>query len=472
MKVVILSLLFAFFGATLAVSEKEEVVTLTTSNFDEFIQTNERVLVEFYAPWCGHCKALTPEYEKAAISLKNKNAKTKLAKVDATVEKDLATKYEIRGFPTLKFFTGYLESPSEYSGGRTESTILSWITKRESPALTVVDNSNSYKEHLDRDQIILVGFFPKDASQVQTLKEISENVREYAMTLLVTDENVAKEVNAKWNSLRLIVNSDGKKNEVDYDGDVNTASVTQWINGERFPLVGEIGPENYKDYVDRGLPLVWIAINPDEESKTNVLNAVQTAAQNNKGKLSFVTVDAKKFEQHVNNLGITEVPGLMLIDGNDKFRYTGGINEQEITQFFEKYSNGKLDKYLKTQPVPENNNENVFTLVGSQFHDIVGNNKDVFVEFYAPWCGHCKKLAPEWEKLGDAFADVEDVVIAKIDATENDTPEDVRGFPTLVFYRKGKTEGVKYQGDRTADAMIGWVKSKASVDISKVKTEL
>jgi len=166
------------------------------------------------------------------------------------------------------------------------------------------------------------------------------------------------------------------------------------------------------------------------------------------------------------------MPGLMLIDGNDKYRYTGGINDQEITQFFENYSNGKLEKYLKTQAIPEPNDENVYVLVGSQFHEIIGKDKDVFVEFYAPWCGHCKKLAPEYEKLGDAFADVQDVIIAKIDATENDTPEDIRGFPTLIFYPKGKTEGIKYQGDRTADAMIGWVKSQATVDISAVKTEL
>jgi len=456
-----------------SISLAEDVVTLTTSNFQDFIQKHERVLVEFYAPWCGHCKALAPEYEKAATSLKTKNSKTMLAKVDATEEKELASKYDVKGFPTLKYFNGDVEHPSEYTGGRTESTIVSWLSKRESPALSTIDNIESYRDYLTRDNVILIGFFSKDSSHVQMLKDIGENSREFALTLLVNNEKVAKDVNARWNSLRLVVNIDGKKTEVDYTGSLSAEDILNWINSERFPLVAEIGPENYKDYVDRGLPLVWIAINPDDnESKDQIINSVQTSAKNNKGKLSFVTIDAKKFAQHINNLGITDIPGLMLNDGNDKYRYTGGINEQEINQFFENYSQGKLEKYLKSQAIPESNDENVYVLVGSQFHEVIGKNKDVFVEFYAPWCGHCKKLAPEYEKLGDAFEDVQDVIIAKIDATENDTPEDIRGFPTLVFYPKGKHDGVKYQGDRTADAMIEWVKSQATVDTTAVKTEL
>lgn len=64
---------------------------------------NENVLVEFYAPWCGHCKSLAPEYAAAATAVKDV-AGLKIAKVDATEAKDVAGKYEIKGFPTLKFF--------------------------------------------------------------------------------------------------------------------------------------------------------------------------------------------------------------------------------------------------------------------------------------------------------------------------------------------------------------------------------
>merc|ERR1711964_725086 len=112
---------------------------------------------------------------------------------------------------------------------------------------------------------------------------------------------------------------------------------------------------------------------------------------------------------------------------------------------------------LKSQPVPEKNDDPVTVLVGDNFKEVAHHaDKDVLVEFYAPWCGHCKKLAPEYDALGEIFADRDDVVIAKIDATENDTPENISGFPTLIFYPRGDNaaKGEKYEGARTKDGMV------------------
>jgi len=85
------------------------------------------------------------------------------------------------------------------------------------------------------------------------------------------------------------------------------------------------------------------------------------------------------------------------------------------------------------------------------------------IEFYAPWCGHCKNLAPKYEKLGESFAADPTIVIAKIDATENDTPVDIRGFPTLMFYpADDKANPLTYEGDRTEAAMAQFVRENAS----------
>ena len=102
------------------------MIELTDDNFDKNVLDSEDVwMVEFYAPWCGHCKNLEPEWAAAATEVKEQTkGKVKLAAVDATVNQVLASRYGIRGFPTIKIFQKG-ESPVDYDGGRRRSDIVS-----------------------------------------------------------------------------------------------------------------------------------------------------------------------------------------------------------------------------------------------------------------------------------------------------------------------------------------------------------
>lgn len=98
-----------------AVSEKD-VVILGSDNFTSFVQANNYVMVEFYAPWCGHCQELTPEWAAAATALKEDNVP--VAKVDATAHQEIAAKYDVSGYPTLFFFVDGVHR--SYTGTRTK----------------------------------------------------------------------------------------------------------------------------------------------------------------------------------------------------------------------------------------------------------------------------------------------------------------------------------------------------------------
>lgn len=96
-----------------------DVKSLTQDTFNDFINEHDLVLAEFFAPWCGHCKALAPKYEEAATQLKDKNIP--LVKVDCTAEEELCRDQGVEGYPTLKIFRG-LDSSKPYQGARqTES---------------------------------------------------------------------------------------------------------------------------------------------------------------------------------------------------------------------------------------------------------------------------------------------------------------------------------------------------------------
>merc|ERR1719262_873086 len=111
---------------------EELVATLTNENFDGFIRSNSKVLVQFYAPWCGHCKKLGPEYEWAAEKLKGR---VPLAKVDATVETALSTKYGVKSYPFLKWFEDTRDTL--YDGARTTDAIVEYAEAMIVPPVVV-----------------------------------------------------------------------------------------------------------------------------------------------------------------------------------------------------------------------------------------------------------------------------------------------------------------------------------------------
>jgi len=102
--------------------DESDVVVLGTGNFTTFLETNTYVLVEFYAPWCGHCQALMPEWAQAASELKGV---VPLAKVDATQHDELGSKYGVQGYPTILFFIDGVNKP--YKGLRTRSVVSKYF---------------------------------------------------------------------------------------------------------------------------------------------------------------------------------------------------------------------------------------------------------------------------------------------------------------------------------------------------------
>merc|ERR1712070_616040 len=115
---------------------------------------------------------------------------------------------------------------------------------------------------------------------------------------------------------------------------------------------------------------------------------------------------------------------------------------------------------------PVDNSANaVHIVVGETFQQIVmDETKDVLVKYYAPWCGHCKKLAPIWDELGEFYKDNADVVIAKFDATANEAEGvEIRGYPTLKWYPKSNKEGESYEGERDLPAFKKFLEENSEV---------
>ncbi|KAL0903174.1 hypothetical protein M5K25_027531 [Dendrobium thyrsiflorum] len=112
--------------------------------------------------------------------------------------------------------------------------------------------------------------------------------------------------------------------------------------------------------------------------------------------------------------------------------------------------------------------DDVVVLTEANFDKEVGQDRGALVEFYAPWCGHCKKLAPEYEKLGSSFKKAKSVLIAKVDCDDQKSlcsKYGVQGYPTLQWFPKGSLEPKKYEGPRTAEALVEFINNEGGTNV-------
>jgi len=465
--------------------EASAVIDLTSENFDKVLQEHSAILVEFYAPWCGHCKRLAPEYDQAAKELATLEPPLYIAKIDADNEanRPIASRYGIKGFPTLKLFRNG-EVSSDFSGDRTAAGIVSYMKKQTSPAVRDV-SAEDLSSFSTSDKVVVVGFFNnKDSEEYKEFLALGESLRTRFVFGAVFDAKSAEEHGASVPSVILFKQFDEPK--VSLGSDFKT--LTTQINTNSVPTIDEIGPENYKTYVDAGLPMVYLFLDSKVEGqKEEYINAFKPIAVQTKGKLSWLWIDWTKYAKHSERLGLsgTKVPALAIDEPQEGLHYafdeTSDLTVNLVESWINKYINKELQPTIKSEEIPANNDQPVKIAVAKNFQSLViDNDKDVLVEFYAPWCGHCKKLTPIYDELASSLSSIPTISIVKIDATANDVDAkyNVRGFPTLKLFAAGKKQTpIDYEGDRSLVDLTRFLKEKAthSFDIaepSAVKDEL
>jgi protein disulfide-isomerase A1 len=329
------------------------------------------------------------------------------------------------------------------------------------------------------DKVVVVGFYDdavedhKDEHDV--LNKVAKELSEDAVFGYTEATKSAEEHGVKQPALILFKQFDEGK--VIYEGKFEPEDIKKFVAAHKTPMVDEIGPENFMSYVDSGLPLAYLFLD-DDDQRTPLIDALKPIAKEYKGKINFVWIDATKYAGHAGNLNLDESwPAFAIQEPKEQTKFPMSQKEklkaENVREFVDQYVKGEIKPSIKSEPIPEKNDEPVKVVVADEFDKIVmDKEKDVLMEFYAPWCGHCKKLVPIYDELGKKFAAHSDkIVIGKMDSTANDIPPgagfSVSGFPTLKLIKAGTNEVVEYEGDRSLESL-----TKFMLENSTNKVEL
>ncbi|KAL3649761.1 Protein disulfide isomerase-like 1-3 [Castilleja foliolosa] len=458
--------------------DETHVVVLKGSNFSEYIGKNRFVMVEFYAPWCGHCQALAPEYAAAAEELKDEAVA--LAKVDASEEAELSQKFDVQGFPTVYFFVDGIHKL--YPGQRTKDAIVTWLKKKIGPGLHNITTIEEAEQVLIKEDKIVLGYLESlvgsDSEELGAASNLEDDVTFYQ----TTSPDVAKlfqiDPHAKRPSLVLL------KKEAElaqFGGEFTKSAIAEFVFENKLPLVTNFTRESAPLVFENPIKKQLILFVNSNDSKKNYPIFLE-AAKAFKGKLLCIYVDldnedvGKEVSEYFGVSG--EAASVLAYTGNDdarKFILDGELTIDSIKSFGEKFLSDNLKPFYKSDPIPDNNDGVVKIVVGNNFDEIVlDESKDVLLEIYAPWCGHCQSLEPIYNKLGKHLKGIDSLVIAKMDGTTNEHPRaKPDGFPTLLFFPAGNKsfDPITVDTDRTVVAFYKFLKKHASIPFKLQKPD-
>ncbi|XP_046820146.1 thioredoxin domain-containing protein 5 homolog [Vespa crabro] len=237
----------------------------------------------------------------------------------------------------------------------------------------------------------------------------------------------------------------------------NTPSPPEPVNG-----LSELTEESFHSHVEKGHHFIkfyapWCGhcqkLAPTWEELANSLR--------NDDSVSISKVDCTSFRSICEEFDIKGYPTLLWIeDGKKMYKYTGQRTHEDLKAYVSAMLKKSAEQSLNKDRSSDSTIHNVLSLTGDSFEHSVEKGVS-FVKFFAPWCGHCKRLAPTWEELGRKFFANENVHIAKVDCTLNTSKQlcyeqEVDGFPTLYLYRNGRKVS-EYNGPRNLDDLYGFV---------------
>eukprot|EP00252_Welwitschia_mirabilis_P020492 TRINITY_DN5040_c0_g1_i1.p1 TRINITY_DN5040_c0_g1~~TRINITY_DN5040_c0_g1_i1.p1 ORF type:complete len:449 (+),score=90.38 TRINITY_DN5040_c0_g1_i1:126-1472(+) len=333
-------------------SEKGSVIELDENNFERAINTFDRILVDFYAPWCGHCKRLAPELDAAAPVLAKLNRPVVLAKLNADKFTKLASKYDVSAYPTLKLFIDGF--PTDYYGPRRAESLVLHLKKLSAPDLAFLkspDEIHEYIKEAGKSFPIFIGFGMQEP-MLADLARVYKKRAWFAISDYV-DDDILSEYDFDKTPALLAMRPEFSEQDVFY-GPFEGNFLQPFIHQSLLPLCIPIRYEALNLLKDDKRPIVLTIVKDErEEASLRLVKTLKAAASANRD-LVFAYVGMNQWGEFADTFNIakdTELPMIILWNGDLDYYTVEGLEsltegnfEAEIPQFIKAYRLGKVIK--------------------------------------------------------------------------------------------------------------------------------
>lgn len=419
---------------------------------------------------------------------------------------------------SLSNYKSLASSVQEYEGPREAAGIVNYLKRMTGPASRKLESVADVASHVDAKDFAIVGVFPggEKSAEFKAFSKAADRLRsEHELVHVVKAEHMSgghcDQGACKGAQVFVLKKYDEPKHALAVTGKTTVEAIEEFVESSITPKVIELSQEaRYKKalskiFEDQDTPkLLVFGDKADAEGYEALREAILSAQDQFPGQFGFLLADSANqgamnyFGLQASDLPVFAIHRLKPSDA--KFIKKNG-DAKEMNEWIQQWKDGKVERYMKSEPEPATNDDPVKVIVGTTFDELVFNSgKDVLLgkhragqtqrpdlpptltdtssllptEFYAPWCGHCKKLAPIYDAVGERFKDDETVMIAKVDATANDFATDkfeVKGFPTLYLYQAKTGKVIAYNGDRTEDSLVEFVNKNRSAGAKAAKEE-
>ncbi|XP_078543807.1 endoplasmic reticulum resident protein 44 [Lissotriton helveticus] len=339
---------------------RSEIVNLESGNIDEILSHADIALVNFYADWCRFSQMLHPIFEEASNVIKEEfpnNNQVLFARVDCDQHSDIAQRYRISKYPTLKLFRNGMMMKREYRGQRSMSAIADFMRQQKSDPIKEIGDLEELKT-LDHSKRSIIGFFEhKDSDNYRTFERVA-NILHDDCVFRAAFGSVSKP--ERFSGDNIIYKPMGENApDMVYLGSLTNFDLTYaWTQDKCVPLVREITFENGEELTEEGLPfLILFHMKDDAASLEKFQQEVARQLIGEKGTINFLHADCDKFRHPL--LHIQKTPEDCPVIAIDSFRHMYVFPEfsdlsipGKLKQFVLDLHSGKLHREFHHGPDP------------------------------------------------------------------------------------------------------------------------